>query len=81
MPIVEDQPCTAEVIRDRLRPEAMGGTIISGVKAFAGAAETTVRRPAGLSVRPSSLLSYAGFLMVAGVLLLATSVPGGSCPT
>ncbi|WP_372351125.1 HAMP domain-containing protein [Streptomyces sp. KL116D] len=65
MPIVEDQPCTAEAIRDRLRPEAMGNDRLWR-EGLAGAAETTVRRPAGLSVRLKLTLSYAGFLMVAG---------------
>src|SRR5690349_15378466 len=38
-----------------------------------GARETTVDRPPGLSVRLKLTLSYAGFLMVAGALMLAAA--------
>src|SRR3954454_3316407 len=52
------------------RPYRAPGTA-SALNQAAGAGEETVDRAPGSSVRLKLTLSYAGFLMVAGVLLLA----------
>src|SRR3954453_4242264 len=52
------------------RPCRAPGTA-SALNQAAGAREETVDRAPGLSVRLKLTLTYAGFLMVAGVLLLA----------
>ncbi|WP_281174938.1 sensor histidine kinase [Actinomadura oligospora] len=60
-PTVEADPLPPEAVRDGPRPEGRRP----------GAGEETVDRAPGLSVRLKLALSYAGFLMLAGTLLLA----------
>jgi two-component system sensor histidine kinase VanS len=61
--IVEDETRPAEAIREGLRPETRSQR--------PDTREETADRAPGLSVRLKLTLSYAGFLMVAGALLLA----------
>ncbi|WP_281185914.1 sensor histidine kinase [Actinomadura kijaniata] len=79
VPAVEDGPSMAGAVREGLRLEAIAADIaaVSGVGhrirpgQRPGMREANVDRAPGLSVRLKLTVSYAGFLMLAGVLLLA----------
>ncbi|HEY1518150.1 MAG TPA: HAMP domain-containing sensor histidine kinase [Solirubrobacteraceae bacterium] len=70
--LAEDEPYMAQAMRDGLRLQAIAGDGDSAMEhQTPSVREETVDRAPGLSVRLKLTLSYAGFLMLAGALLLA----------
>src|SRR5215813_15242726 len=68
----QSRHCANASANPRSSPPCPASATASTQHPAPGVREETVDRPPGLSVRLKLTLSYAGFLMLAGALLLAT---------